>query len=168
MADVTSPANQPPSQGVSSLFLREEELRAGMEDLFHAWRELAAAADTILDEEGLGRAHQRALYFIGSYPDLVVSDLMAHLGITKQSLSRVLQKLTVEGLVEQRPGIRDRRQRRLRLTDLGHALEERLTAAQRDRLARAYRQAGGQAVQGFRSVLAGVRGGRPGGHARQS
>ena len=161
MADVTPGTNLPASQGASSLFLREEELRAGMEDLFRVWRDLSTAADPILEAEGLGRAHQRALYFIGSYPDLVVSDLMAHLGITKQSLSRVLNRLVEDGLVEQRTALRDRRQRQLRLTAAGHALEKRLTAAQKDRLAHAYRQAGAQAVQGFRQVLAGVTGGDP-------
>ena len=146
------------SQGGNSLFLHEEELRAGVEDLFRVWRAISAAADPILAAEGLGRAHQRALYFIGSYPDLTVSDLMAHLGITKQSLSRVINRLVTDGLVEQRPGRRDRRRRQLRLTEAGRALEHRLTAAQKERLARAYQQAGAQAVHGFRLVLAGVAG----------
>ncbi len=163
MANVTPSLNLHASQGGGSLFLREEELRSGMEELFLVWRALSAAADPILAAEGLGRAHQRALYFIGSYPDLTVSGLMAHLGITKQSLSRVLNRLAADGLIEQRPGLRDRRQRRLRLTEAGRTLERRLTATQKERLARAYRQAGAQAVQGFRRVLAGVvdAGGRP-------
>jgi len=158
MADVTPSTTPVSSQGVSSLFLREEELRAGLEELLHTWRELAAAGDAVLESRGLGRAHQRALYFIGSHPDLVVSDLMAHLGITKQSLSRVLQRLMEDGLVAQTPGRRDRRQRHLQLTPEGRALEERLTGAQINLLARSYRQAGAQAVLGFRQVLSGVAG----------
>ena len=158
MANVTPSMNLQASQGGNSLFLREEELRAGVENLFRVWRAISAAADPILAAEGLGRAHRRALYFIGSYPDLAVSDPMVHLGIAKQSLSRAIDRPVTAGLVEQRPGQRDRRRRELRLTETGRALERRLTAAQKERPAPAYRQAGAQAVQGFRLVLAGVAG----------
>ncbi len=73
---------------------------------------------------GLGRAHHRALYFIGRHPDMPVSDLLEILNITKQSLSRVLSQLIDEDYVEQRSGTNDRRQRLLRLTDKGRTLEQ--------------------------------------------
>ena len=44
----------------------------------------------MLDELGLGRAHHRALHFIGRNPGIPVSDLLGILRITKQSLARVL------------------------------------------------------------------------------
>ena len=142
--------------GVNPLFLREEELRRGMEMLFYASRDLAVRTDAALAEHGLGRAHQRSLYFVGQHPGLIVSDLLALLGITKQSLSRVLKKLVADGYLEQRAGTRDRRQRRLFLTDTGRALDDRLTALQRALVARAYRSAGAEAVEGFRKVLDGL------------
>ena len=58
-----------------------------------------------------------------------------------------------EGFITQRPGLRDRRQRLLELTDKGRALEHKLTEQQRIRIARAYRAAGAEAVEGFRTVL---------------
>ena len=85
-----------------------------------------------------------------------MSELLAILRITKQSLSRVLGQLVREGFVAQRQGTRDRRQRLLYLTDKGTELEQRLTATQRARVARAYREAGAQAVEGYRKVLAGL------------
>ena len=39
------------------------------------------------------RAHHRAIYFVGRHPGMPVSDLLAILNITKQSLSRVLSTL---------------------------------------------------------------------------
>jgi DNA-binding MarR family transcriptional regulator len=84
---------------------------------------------------------------------VTVSDLLAILGITKQSLSRVLNHLIAEGTVTQSTGIRDRRQRLLELTAKGVALERTLTEKQRQRVARAYREAGPQAVEGFRKVM---------------
>jgi DNA-binding MarR family transcriptional regulator len=141
---------------VNPLFLREEVLRQGIELLLYAHRDFAAEVDPLLERQGLGRAHHRALYFVGRYPAISVSDLLALLGITKQSLSRVLRDLTDRGLVAVRPGPSDRRQRLLTLTTAGADLEARLTEGQSRRLARAYRQAGAEAVEGFRKVLLGL------------
>jgi DNA-binding MarR family transcriptional regulator len=85
-----------------------------------------------------------------------VSELLVLLGITKQSLSRVLRDLTDRRLVAVRPGPSDRRQRLLTLTEAGSGLEAQLTEGQSRRLARAYRQAGAEAVEGFRKVLLGL------------
>jgi len=143
--------------GASPLFLRDEDLRQGLDMLFFAWRDLAAEADAALEAEGLGRAHHRALYFIGRRPGLAVGDLMAILGITKQSLGRVLKDLAVKGLLKQSVGTEDRRERRLTLTEAGQALEQTLSAPQRALMAGAYRSAGADAVNGFRTVLTGLR-----------
>ena len=73
-----------------ALFLREEELRRGIELMFFAYRDFTGEADSILAEQNMGRAHHRAIYFIGRNPGITVSELLAILNITKQSLSRVL------------------------------------------------------------------------------
>jgi DNA-binding MarR family transcriptional regulator len=82
-----------------------------------------------------------------------VSELLGILRITKQSLSRVLGQLVRQGFILQRPGSRDRRQRLLELTSKGRELERQLSAPQRARVAIAYRQAGANAVDGFRKVM---------------
>lgn len=139
--------------GANPLFLREEELRQGMELLFFAYRDFIAEPDKILAGYGYGRAHHRVIYFVGRHPSITVSELLAILQITKQSLSRVLGQLVRDGLIVQHRGLRDRRQRLLELTDAGHDLERRLSADQRARIARAYRDAGAEAVEGYRTVL---------------
>jgi DNA-binding MarR family transcriptional regulator len=48
-----------------------------------------------------------------------VNNLLAILGVTKQSLNRVLRTLIEDGLVESRVGSRDKRERHLYLTDKG-------------------------------------------------
>ena len=142
--------------GSNLLFLREEQMRLAQDMLFFAYRDFTGAADVILDELGLGRAHHRALHFIGRSPGMTVGDLLAILRITKQSLARVLTALVDQGYVAQLPGRSDRRQRLLSLTDAGQALERRLFESQRERLAVAYREAGGPAVEGFRRVMRAV------------
>jgi len=142
--------------GVNLLFLREEELRQGIELLYFAYRDFTAEPDAILAEYGFGRAHHRVIYFVGRSPGITVSALLATLRITKQSLSRVLGQLVEDGFINQVPGPRDRRQRLLELTAKGIELERLLTEKQRARIARAYREAGADAVEGFRKVLLGL------------
>ncbi len=142
--------------GSNLLFLREEDIRVAQDLLFFAYRDFTLAADAILDELGLGRAHHRALHFIGRNPGITVSDLLGILHITKQSLARVLSDLVDQGYVAQTQGQADRRQRLLSLTPSGTALERRLFERQRERLAAAYREAGGPAVEGFRRVMRGI------------
>lgn len=142
--------------GANPLFLREEELRRGIELMFYAYREFTSEPDRILAEIGFGRAHHRAIYFIGRYPGITISELLVILRITKQSLSRVLSQLLERGYVAQAKGKRDQRQRLLTLTEAGRELEARLTDTQRQRFAAAYRSAGAEAVAGFRTVLAGI------------
>lgn len=141
---------------VNPLFLREEELRQALELLFFGYRDFTAEPDRLLAEKGFGRAHHRVIYFVGRHPGLAVSQLLGILKITKQSLSRVLGQLVEEGYISQRPGDRDRRQRLLELTEKGQELESQLTAAQTELVARAYRAAGAEAVEGFRTVLLGL------------
>ena len=142
--------------GINPLFLREEELRQGIEMLFFAYRDFTAEPDALLAEYGFGRAHHRVIYFVGRHPGMTVSDLLDILRITKQSLSRVLGQLVRDDFVVQRPGPRDRRQRLLELTVKGREFERRLTERQRILIAKAYRDAGAEAVEGFRKVMLGL------------
>jgi len=141
---------------INPLFLREEDLRQGIELLFYAYRDFTGEPDAILEQHGLGRAHHRVIYFVGRNPGISVSELLEILRITKQSLSRVLGHLVEENYVTQRADPKDRRRKQLTLSDKGKALEHELTSVQMDRFARAYREAGAEAVEGFRRVLTGI------------
>lgn len=141
------------SGGESLLFLTDENLRKGIEAMFFAYRGFTSDPDRILDGMDYGRAHHRAVHFINRSPGLSVGSLLDILGVTKQSLNRVLRSLFEDGLVEARVGKTDRRERRLFLTEKGAALERNLSDAQRARMRAAYRAAGPAAVAGFRTVL---------------
>jgi len=135
---------------------REEAVRQGIELLFFAYRDFTAEPDAILEEYGFGRAHHRVVHFVGRHPQMTVGELLGILRITKQSLSRVLGQLVEQGFIQQKPGSRDRRQRLLELTEKGTELERQLSENQRQRIAKAYREAGAQAVEGFRKVMLGI------------
>ncbi|PHQ84211.1 MAG: MarR family transcriptional regulator [Thalassobium sp.] len=139
--------------GQTLLFLTDEQVRKGIEAMFFAYRGFTADPDRILADMAYGRAHHRAIHFIHRNPGTTVNNLLAILGVTKQSLNRVLRTLIAEGLVASKVGRQDKRERHLYLTEEGAALEQRLSDAQRDRMRAAYRAAGPTAVAGFRQVL---------------
>jgi len=141
------------ASGESLLFLTDDQLRKGIEAMFFAYRGFTADPDRILEMHGYGRAHHRAIHFINRQPGTTVNNLLDVLGVTKQSLNRVLRALVNDDLVESRVGPRDKRERHLYLTKKGKLLEHELSGAQRTRMRSAYRAAGPDAVQGFRKVL---------------
>ena len=142
-----------PSSGESLLFLTDEQLRQGIEAMFFAYRGFTADPDRILDGLAYGRAHHRAIHFINRAPGTTVNNLLNILGVTKQSLNRVLRTLISDGLVRSQVGRNDKRERHLFLTDKGRGLEQQLSDAQRVRMRSAFRSAGPEAVAGFRKVL---------------
>ena len=148
---MAEPGGQASGEGL--LFLTDEQLRRGIEAMFFAYQGFTADPDRILSERGYGRAHHRAIHFINRRPGMTVNSLLAILGVTKQSLNRVLRTLVEDDLVEARIGTRDKRERQLHLTENGLALEAALSSAQRERMRLAYRKAGPEAVVGFRQVL---------------
>ncbi|MBL3705201.1 MarR family transcriptional regulator [Sulfitobacter sp. BDSS02] len=140
-------------RGGNLLFLTDEQLRQGIEAMFFAYRGFTADPDRILAELSYGRAHHRAIHFINRAPGTTVNNLLSILGVTKQSLNRVLRALIADGLVSSRVGTTDKRERHLYLTEKGRELEAELSDAQRARMRAAFRDAGPEAVAGFRLVL---------------
>ena len=145
MTDITTDARLP--------FLSEEGLRQAIELLYFVYRDFTAEPDSILARYDFGRAHHRVIYFVGRNPGTSVSELLAMLRITKQSLSRVLGHLVRDGFITQRTGQDDRRRRLLELTPAGVELEKRLTEKQRAWIARAFQEAGSDSVSGFLAVM---------------
>lgn len=148
------PAQMP--RGEQLLFLTDEQLRQGVELMFFAYRDMVADADRLLEERGYGRAHHRCLHFIWRRPGMPVAELLDILSVTKQSLNRVLRQLIEDGLVANRVGESDRRQRLLFLTPEGETLVRGLAKAQNARMRRVFLEAGSEAVQGFKTVLSGM------------
>src|SRR5258708_14002845 len=101
MVDSRPPANP--------LFLREEELRQGIELMFYAYRDFTFESDQQLKRYQLGRAHHRALYFIGRHPGQTVGHLLSILKVTNQSISRVLNDLIEQPYVQHKTVARDPR-----------------------------------------------------------
>jgi DNA-binding MarR family transcriptional regulator len=127
-----------------------------IELIFFAYRDFVGEPDRVLERYGFGRAHHRVLHFVNRNPGLTIAALLDILGITKQSLARVLKDLIDSGHVEQRSGARDRRQRMLHLTSSGQGLAHELAEQQSRRITEALRAAGPENRDIARRFLAGM------------
>jgi DNA-binding MarR family transcriptional regulator len=147
----------PPAQMISGspltrLYLREDELVAGIATLFEAAAALKTVGESQRGQADLSWAELRTLLALARRGDTVMG--LAHrLSVTKQALARTLEALESAGRIERRADPRDRRRRLTVLTHAGEALVAASTGAMRQRLAQAYRAAGGDSVAGSDRVL---------------
>lgn len=130
------------SQNLLEYDLDNAEIEIIIELMFFAYRDFIGDSDAILEKLGFGRAHHRVLHFVDRKPGLTVAELLELLGITKQSLARVLKQLVDGGYVEQREGPHDRRQRELYMTTKGNGLICQLREPQSRRIRQALVEAG--------------------------
>jgi DNA-binding MarR family transcriptional regulator len=127
-----------------------------IELVFFGYRDFVGEPDRVLARYGFGRAHHRVLHFVNRRPGLTIAALLDILGITKQSLARVLKDLIDGGFVEQRAGADDRRQRLLHLTPNGTALATELAERQGRRIAEALEEAGPESRETIARFLMGL------------
>lgn len=113
-----------------ALSLEDRAVIELIELLFFAYRDFIREPDDLLSQYNFGRAHHRVLHFIWRHPGMSVAGLLEILGITKQSLARVLKQLIKQQLVYQKTGKSDRRQRLLFLTGKGMVLTQSLVMLQ--------------------------------------
>jgi DNA-binding MarR family transcriptional regulator len=127
-----------------------------IELVFFGYRDFVGEPDRVLARYGFGRAHHRVLHFVNRRPGLTIAALLDILGITKQSLARVLKDLIEGGFIEQRAGPDDRRQRLLHLTPKGVDLATELAERQGRRIAEALEEAGPESRETIARFLMGL------------
>ena len=141
---------------VNPQFLRQEELSGGIELLFFAQRDFSHNMDNLRNQYDIGEADQRVLFFVQRYDGLTVGELLQKLGITKQSLNRVLHKLIARTWIIQQQDHHDKRRKHLFLSEKGLDVAQDMLKMQCRLLSDAYKQAGADAVEGLWSVLQGI------------
>lgn len=135
------------------LFLREEELERGLDLLHLASRQVSLDAGDLRARSGLAELDQETLFLIERQPGITLAELSSALRLSKQTLSRHLKHLADRGLIDQETTLEDRRKRPLRLTAKATTLLGEIKAVQKRRLRHAFKNAGAEAVEGFKSVL---------------
>ncbi len=140
----------------SPLFLRPAEVQRGVELLLLGHSQLLRAADGVLRDAAIGRAHARMLGHVVRWPGIAMGDLIELTGTSKQALTRVARELDEKRLIDIAPGLRDRRRRELTATANGRSLAAQVDAAHASVMAEAYGVSGRESVSGFWQVLEGL------------
>jgi len=131
---------------------KSSDQRLIMERFFLGYQAFTAKPDEMLARRGLSRVHHRILFFIASYPDLSVKQLLGYLGVSKQALNTPLRQLIEMHLVESLTAEDDKRKRMLRFTREGAKLEQALRREQIRLIEKAFNEVGEEAVSGWRAV----------------
>lgn len=143
--------------GEELLFLHEDKIRFMQDVFFFIHHEAQRSIEPLLKKNSLGLAHFRLLQFVCHYPGISVGELCLMLGVTKQSLHRVLREMFDTQHIDYQFIAQDRRKKTLFPTEKGKLLEEKLFNLQREQFVRAFREASHNTyIEGFQRILYGM------------
>lgn len=135
------------------LFLRDAVLDDSLEMLLHAQLNLLLIADPYLSSGKLHQTDLFVLFLVTRHPNITSSRLGHLMGQSKQNLSRHINGLIDKGLLIRARDHIDKRRQLLRSSEKGDLLITQIMSGQRNLLRLAFRDAGPDAVEGFRAVV---------------
>ena len=135
------------------LYLKDDEIKDFIEQIFYAYRETYADPKQILKKYSFGAAHHRAVHLIERHKGISVSGLKNKLKITKQSLNRVLKDLTKNKSIIIKKSELDSRQRQIFLNEKGQKLFDEIFFEQKKRIYNAFKKSDSDSVIKFKNVL---------------
>ena len=135
------------------LYLKDDQIKDFIEQIFYAYRETYADPKKILKKYSFGTAHHKVIHLVARYEGLTVSELLNKLKITKQSLNRVLRDLINNKTILLKKGEVDSRQRHIFLNDKGKKLFYEIFLQQKKRIYNALKNSDSDSVLKFKNVL---------------
>ena len=135
------------------LYLKDEQIKDLIEQLFYAYRETFSDPGNILKKHSYGIAHQKVIHLIERYEGITVSGLLRKLKITKQSLNRILKDLNKNKAIIMKKGEVDSRLKNIFLNESGKNLSNEIFNEQKKRIYRALKNSNSEAVLKFKEVL---------------
>ena len=102
-------------------------------EIFRVNGQLLAEGDRLSKQEGLTSARWQVIgaLRIADEP-LTVAQIARNMGLTRQSVQRIVDLLSLDGLIEMQPNPRHKRARLALLTEDGRTLAERMSVIQRE------------------------------------
>ena len=135
------------------LYLKDDQIKDFIEQLFYAYRETYSDPKKILKKYSFGTAHHKAIHLIEKHRGITISGLLNKLKITKQSLNRVLRDLIKNKAVLIKRGEVDSRQRHVFLNEKGKRLFDEIFFVQKKRIYNALKNSDSDSVIKFKNVL---------------
>ena len=135
------------------LYLKDDQIKDFIEQIFYAYRETYSDPKKILKKYSFGTAHHKAIHLIEKHRGITISGLLNKLKITKQSLNRVLRDLIKNKAVLIIKGEVDSRQRHVFLSEKGKKLFDEIFFEQKKRIYNALKNSDSDSVIKFKNVL---------------
>ena len=135
------------------LYLKDEQLKQLIEKIFVSYRETFSDSKKILDKYSIGIAHHKVIHLIAQYEGITMSQLLAKLKVTKQSLNRVIKDLLKLQIISFKKDKIDTRVKHVYLNDKGLKIFDEIFSKQKKRIYRALLNSNSKEVQYFNNVL---------------
>ena len=135
------------------LYLKDEQIKDFIEQIFHVYRETYSDPKKVLKKYSFGSAHHRAIILIERHKGITISGLLNKLKVTKQSLNRILKDLIKNKAILIKKGEIDSRQRHVFLNEKGKKLFNEIFDLQKKRIYSALLKSSSEEVINFDNVL---------------
>ena len=135
------------------LYLKDEQLKDLIEKIFVSYRETFSDSKKILDKYSIGIAHHKVIHLIAQYEGITMSQLLAKLKVTKQSLNRVIKDLLKLQIISFKKDKNDTSVKHVYLNDKGLKIFDEIFSKQKKRIYRALLNSNSKEVLYFNNVL---------------
>ena len=135
------------------LYLKDEQLKEFIEELFISYRESFGDAKKTLEKYSLGIAHHKVIHIISIHDGITISNLLKKLKVTKQSLNRILNDLIKFDIISFVKDDKDSRMKHVHLTKKGNDVFDEIFNSQMMRIYNALMNSTSSEVNNFKSVL---------------
>ena len=135
------------------LYLKDDQLKELIEKLFLSYRETISDSKKVLSKYSLGLAHQKVIHLLSMYEGISISELMAKLKVTKQSLNRVLKDLSKLEIINFEKDNKDSRIKHAFLNEKGKKIFDEIFEIQKKRIYNALLNSSSEEVINFDNVL---------------
>lgn len=145
--------NNDTHKGSPLLYLRDDKLKETLNNFFLVYKNFENQILENANDHNFGIADIRCILVILLYPGITFNELMIRLGITKQSLNRVLKILISEKMVVQEINVKDKRMKNLFLSEASKKIINSLVSPTIKEIGRAFQKSGSEAVNGFNQTF---------------
>ena len=140
-------------KGSPLLYLRDDKLKETLNNFFLVYKNFENQILENANDNDIGIADIKCILVILLYPGITFNELIIKLGITKQSLNRVLKILINEKMVVQEINLKDKRMKNLFLSEESKKIINNLVSPTIKEISSAFQKSGSEAVNGFNQTF---------------
>lgn len=140
-------------KGSPLLYLREDKVKESLNTFFNVSKNFEKIITDNINNDEFGIADIRCLLIINLNPGIIFNELMEKLGISKQSLNRVLKKLIQNNFIVQKINSEDARKKNLYLSNQTNRMLDSILEPILKDISEAFQKSGSNSVYGFNQII---------------